>query len=355
MNIFKQNPSFVALAAATLAVGFAAVCVEETFSARPLSAATAYEDSLAKLKAKYVRPDAPAFPETNPYSEAKAKLGKDLFFDPRLSSTGSVSCASCHNPAFRWSDGLAKGRGVTGQELPRRSPSIVNSAWLTTLMWDGRADTLEQQAALPMTAEHEMGMTPDAIVERVKSISGYRPLFESAFPAKDIDFASITAAIATYERTLISNEAPFDHWIAGNEGAITAEAKRGFALFNGAAGCSKCHGGWRFTDDSFHDIGLKSADIGRGQFAPPSVVGMQHAFKTPSLRDLNIHGPYMHDGSMTSLVDVIRHYENGGEKRPSLSTDMKQFTLTQQERTELEAFVKTLSASPLTTELPVLP
>lgn len=311
--------------------------------------------SLETLKAKYKRPAAPDYPSSNAFSEAKLELGKHLFFDPRLSRTGTVSCSSCHNPAFRWSDGLPLGRGVTGQTLPRRSPSVVNSAWLTVLMWDGRAGTLEQQAVLPMTAEHEMGMQLDEIVQRLRDISGYRPMFERAFPGEDVNAQSIVAALATYERSLISNEAPFDRWIAGDSTAIGTDAIRGFEIFNGVGRCSKCHSSWRFTDDSFHDVGLKSDDVGRGQFTPPSVVIMQHAFKTPSLRDLNVAGPYMHDGSMKSLEEVLKHYEDGGIMRPSLSPDMKAVTLSAEQRADLLAFLRTLSGPALTTEIPVLP
>lgn len=341
------------------AVGLTALGMTSRADAAPssvmMASASAAAESLEMLKAKYRRPAAPVFPDTNPYSQAKADLGKHLFFDPRLSHTGSVSCASCHNPALRWSDGLARGIGVTATPLPRRSPSIINAAWLTALMWDGRAASLEQQAMMPMTAEHEMGTTLDEAAARIAAIPGYPEKFARAFPGGGVTAEHIVAAIATYERTLVSNQAPFDRWIAGEESAISEDAKRGFSLFNGAARCSKCHSSWRFTDDSFHDIGLKSTDIGRGQFAPPSVVIMQHAFKTPTLRDMSIVGPYMHDGSMTLIEQVLEHYEKGGITRPSLSPEMKSVKLTAQDRADLIAFLKTLSAPPAEIQIPVLP
>lgn len=308
-----------------------------------------------ELKAKYKRPDSIPFPKSNPLTAAKVELGRHLFFDPRLSRNGAVSCASCHNPGFDWADGRPRGLGVTGVPLPRRTPSVLNAAWLTALMWDGRAATLEDQAVLPLTAEHEMGMPLDKAEERLKAIEGYRPLFEAAFPGEEISITNALAAIATYERTLVSNEAPFDRWINGDETAISEEAKRGFAVFNGPARCSKCHSGWRFTDDSFHDIGLDTDDKGRGAFAPPSVVIMQHAFKTPSLRDLRLGGPYMHNGSMKNLDEVIKHYEDGGKKRPSLSPEMQPIKLTPQERADLIAFLKTLQGPPLDVQIPRLP
>ncbi len=312
-------------------------------------------NDLSELKKKYRRPDAIPFPKTNPFDAAKAELGRHLFFDPRLSRSGSVSCGSCHNPAFDWGDGLARGVGVTGVPLPRRTPSIANAAWLATLMWDGRAATLEQQAALPITAEHEMGMALEDVVARLKTIAGYAPLFAAAFPNGEIGAENVLAALATYERTIVSGTSSFDRWIEGDETAISEAAKRGFVLFNGAARCAKCHASWRLTDDSFHDIGLDSNDVGRGQFVPPSVTIMQHAFKTPSLRDVRVTGPYMHDGSMTSLDEVIDHYEKGGKARASLSPEMKPVKLTRQEKDDLVAYLRTLQGPPIPIEIPRLP
>ena len=308
-----------------------------------------------ELKEKYRRPPETPFPKSNPFDAAKAELGKHLFFDPRLSRTGAVSCASCHNPGFDWSDGLPRGVGVTGVPLPRKTPTVLNAAWLTALMWDGRAGSLEQQAALPLTAEHEMGMPLDEMVMRLKGIDGYARLYEASFPGQEIGIENTLAALATYERTLVSNPAPFDRWIEGDESAISEEAKRGFVVFNEAGRCNKCHSSWRFTDDSFHDIGLASEDIGRGEFAPPTVVIMRHAFKTPSLRDLRFTGPYMHDGSMKTIGEVISHYEDGGKARPSLSPEMKAIKLTKQERDDLIAYLKTIQGQPLETAIPRLP
>lgn len=309
----------------------------------------------AEMKARYRRPDAVPSPNANPLTREKAELGRHLFFDPRLSSTRSVSCASCHNPAFDWGDGQARGVGVTGVPLPRKTPTVVNAAWLGALMWDGRAQSLEQQAAMPITAEHEMGMALEDAVLRLKEIDGYAPLFEAAYPGEGITTKTVLGALASFQRTLVSEEAPFDKWIAGDETAISEAAKRGFIVFNEAGRCSKCHSTWRLTDDSFHDIGLDSEDVGRGQFAPPSVVIMQHAFKTPTLRDLRMSGPYMHDGAMQTLDQVIDHYEKGGKARPSLSPEMKAVKLSAGERADLIAYLKTLQGPPLNVDVPRLP
>ena len=166
--------------------------------------------------------------------------------------------------------------------------------------------------------------------------------------------ATLAKAIATYERTVVSERAPFDAWIEGNEKAIPEEAKRGFALFNGKAQCSACHEGWNFTNEGFQDIGLHSEDIGRGQFVP-GVIKMQHAFKTPSLREITRRSPFMHDGRWRRSKQVVEHYDQGGVDRPSRSDLMKPLGLTSQEKADLVAFLKTLTSDLSPTAVPVLP
>lgn len=296
------------------------------------------------LKAAYKRPKAIPFPEDNPFTEAKAKLGQTLYFDPRLSRSNMQSCASCHNPSFAWGDGLPKGVGDHMKELGRRSPTILNAAWSEALMWDGRFDTLEEQALGPIEADVEMNMPLDDLIEKLGEIEGYRPLFAEAFDGDDqITAEKIAMAIATYERTVISGEAPFDRWIKGDRDAISASAERGFKLFNGKARCAACHSGWRFTDDSFHDIGLADDDLGRGAELP-GIVKMRHAFKTPGLRNIDQRAPYMHDGSFETLEEVVEHYDGGGIQRPSLSEDMKPLGLTTEEKRDLVAFMESLTS-----------
>jgi cytochrome c peroxidase len=239
-------------------------------------------------------------------------------------------------------------------QLGRRSPSIINAAWGAIFMWDGRLATLEEQALGPIQAPGEMNMPLDTLMERLASIPEYKPLFEASFPGTGLKPNTLAEAIATYERTAVSEQAPFDSWIEGNEQAISEEAKRGFVLFNTKAQCSGCHEGWNFTNDGFHDIGLASADLGRGQFLP-GVVKMQQAFKTPGLREIARRGPYMHDGSMATLEQVVDHYDRGGVDRPSRSDLMKPLGLTGQEKSELFAFLKTLTSNLNPTTVPVLP
>jgi len=332
-------------------LGFGAAIVGETrLSAQGPKAAAAID----VMKAEYRRPTLVPFPKENPYTPEKAALGKKLYFDTRISITSAQSCASCHSPGFGWGDGLAVGVGHGMAQLGRRSPSIINAAWGAIFMWDGRLATLEEQALGPIQSPGEMNMPIDTLMERLASIAEYKPLFEASFPGTGLKPNTLAEAIATYERTAVSEQAPFDSWIEGHEQAISEEAKRGFVLFNTKAQCSGCHEGWNFTNDGFHDIGLASADLGRGQFLP-GVVKMQHAFKTPGLREIARRGPYMHDGSMATLEQVVEHYDHGGVDRPSRSYLMKPRGLTGQEKSELFAFLKTLTSNLNPTTVPVLP
>ncbi|HEC74877.1 MAG TPA: tryptophan tryptophylquinone biosynthesis enzyme MauG [Methylophaga aminisulfidivorans] len=303
----------------------------------------------------YQRPEAVPAPESNPLTEEKTALGKTLFFDPRLSRDKSMSCATCHSPDQRWSDGRVVPLGSEELSQPRRTPTVMNSAWLKALMWDGRAKSLEAQAVLPITTPHEMNYNMKELVQRLGEIKGYEPLFESAYGDAEINTQRIAMALATFQRTLVSNTSSFDLWVNGDEHAISSSAQRGFQIFNNEAQCAACHKSWRFTDDSFHDIGLDSPDLGRGKVIPVEVTIMQHAFKTPTLRDLPENGPFMHDGSMSDLEEVIKHYEDGGIQRESLSKEMKPFELTEQQRTDLIAFLKTLDGGSLDIDPPVLP
>ena len=306
------------------------------------------------LKQQYARPLQVPFPADNVYSEEKRLLGQALFFDPRLSTAGNISCASCHNPALAWADGLPVGIGHKANKLGRHSPTILDIAWAPALFWDGRADTLEQQASGPMLADAEMGMNEKAVLDRVNATPGYRPMFDAAFPEKGVSLATITAAIATFERTVVSGKAPFDRWVEGDETAIGDGAKRGFVTFNKKANCAACHSGWRFTNDGFQDIGLPGNDLGRGKLVS-DVPELQHAFKTPTLRNISRRAPYMHDGGITTLEAVIRHYERDFIKRDSLSADMKTYTLTDEERADLLAFLITLTSDDPQATVPALP
>lgn len=306
------------------------------------------------LKTLFRRPATIPFPKDNPYTPEKASLGKQLYFDTRISVTSAQSCGSCHSPSYGWGDGLAVGVGHGMQKLGRHSPTIVNAAWSNIFMWDGRLPTLEDQALGPIQSAGEMNMPLEELMKRLESIPEYKPLFSRAFPEERLTVKTVAKAIATYERTVVSERAPFDAWIEGDEKAISAEAKHGFLVFNGNAQCSSCHEGWNFTNEGFQDIGLSSDDVGRGKYLP-DVVKMQHAFKTPSLREIARRSPYMHDGSLATLEQVVDHYDRGGVDRPSRSDLMKPLGLTAQEKSDLVAFLNTLNSNLTPTAAPVLP
>jgi cytochrome c peroxidase len=309
---------------------------------------------LDAMKAQYRRPASIPFPKDNPYTPEKLALGKKLYFDTRISVSSAQSCASCHSPAFGWADGLPVGVGFGMAPLGRHSPTVINAAWGAIFMWDGRLANLEEQALGPIQSPGEMNMPVEQLMQRLSTIPEYKPLFAAAFPGEAMSPRTLAKAIATYERTVVSQRAPFDDWIDGNEQAISEEAKRGFVLFNTKALCSSCHEGWNFTNDGFQDVGLPGDDVGRGKFVP-GVVKMQHAFKTPGLREITRRSPYMHDGSLATLEQVVEHYDNGGVDRPSRSDLMKPLGLSAQEKSDLVAFLKTLTSDLSPTALPVLP
>ena len=337
-----------------VAIGIAALAVASFASAR-VSAADHVSRTAAMID-RFRRPAAAAVPAPadNPITAQKAALGKALFFDPRLSGSGAIACASCHNPALGWQDGLPRGVGHNGALLPRRTPTILNVAWAEPLFWDGRADTLEEQAKGPITAAAEMNMPLDRGVAVVRDIPGYRAGFAAAFPGESISIETIVKAVATYQRTVVSGVAPFDRWAEGDGGAVPEAAKRGFLLFNTKAGCAACHSGWRFTDDGFHDIGLPGKDEGRARIMP-GVEILDHAFKTPTLRNIAERAPYMHDGSIPTLAAVIDHYDHGFVDRPSLAPEVRRPKLTAQDKADLLTFMQSLSSRDMDVVLPKLP
>jgi cytochrome c peroxidase len=301
----------------------------------------------------YLRPSKAPEPADNKSTPAKVALGKALFFDPRLSGSDWISCASCHNPAMGWSDGLSTGIGDGMKRLGRATPTIVNIGFVTNLMWDGRAPNLEAQALGPIQADQEMNQDIEGLVKKLSGIRGYASLFEKAYPGEGISDKTIGKAIAAYERTILSTESPFDRWRRGDARAVSESAKRGFELFTGKANCSKCHEGFNFTDNSFHNIGLKSQDIGR--FAHRKVASMRGAFKTPTLRDIELTAPYMHNGAYRTLEEVVDHYDRGGDVAENLSPEMKRLDLGAQEKADLVAFMKTLTGRPMQVVIPQLP
>ncbi|MGX5776100.1 cytochrome-c peroxidase [Methylorubrum zatmanii] len=307
-------------------------------------ATTGEPDRSAKL-AEFRRPDAIPFPEENPYQAAKAELGRALFFDPILSRDGERTCATCHIPGQSWTDANARAPRNDGGVMEFRTPTLLNAAWTEgTYGWDGKFRSLEVVARTPLTSPSNMNLTPEEMVRRVSADSAYVAAFEKAFPGggSPVTQEHIEQALATFQRLIVSGQAPFDRWVEGDARAVDAAAKRGFDLFVGKAHCSACHSGWTFSDGSFHDIGVAQGnDIGRARFFPTSTA-LRYAFKTPTLRNVAGRAPYMHDGSRKTLDEVIDLYDRGGIDRPSRSRDIRPLALSAEEKADLIAFLKTL-------------
>ncbi len=305
---------------------------------------SAARDGLAALKAMFRRPAAVPFPADNPFSEKKRALGEVLFHDRRLSIDNSRSCASCHDRAKGFADGKAQGEGVPGRPLKRHTPTLWNLAWSAPVFWDGRARSLEEQVAGPIESPDEMAQPMASVIARLSTDDAMRRAFAEAFPQMPkVDAANLAKAIATFERTFVSPVTRFDRWIAGEEGALSERETAGFRLFTGKAGCANCHSGFAFTDYAFHDIGLPGDDRGRGAVLRLPVA--EHAFKTPGLREIGRSAPYMHDGSLKTLEEVIRHYQSGVVERPTLSKDLTHpLVLSDAERADLLAFLGTLTS-----------
>ncbi|MFK7873826.1 MAG: cytochrome-c peroxidase [Oligoflexales bacterium] len=302
----------------------------------------------------YQRPSSIPHPADNKYTTEREDLGKTLFFDPRLSGSDWISCGTCHNPTLSWGDGLPKGVGHGMKAVGRRTPTILNLAWGELMFWDGRSDSLEDQALGPIEAAGEMNLPIKELLVKLNGIPGYKDLFEKAYPGKGITKETIGKAIALYERTIVSGEAPFDRWLKGDETAISESAKKGFEIFNKKGECAVCHSGWRFTDDGFHDIGIAGDDKGRGSVL--DVESLNYTFKTPTLRNVDHRAPYMHDGSEKTLEEVVDLYNKGGRvRRSTISDNVKVLGLNEKEKADLVAFMRTLTSKDKAVELPMMP
>ncbi|MCV6614957.1 MAG: c-type cytochrome [Cellvibrionaceae bacterium] len=309
---------------------------------------------------KWLLPDVPPQPDNNKLTKARVALGKQLFFDPRLSQKGNMSCASCHNPSLGWSDGLKTSVGHNGKRLGRASPTVINTAFNSIQMWDGRKSTLEDQAIGPMESEDEMATDLEKMYSFLRSNAGYRALFAGAYPGEPINKSTLTRAIASYERTIISNNSPFDRWVKGDAGAMSKLAVKGFKLFmdKDKGNCAACHTGPNFTDNGFHNLGLASfgqAEPDLGRYAQRPLGLLKGAFKTPTLRDVERTAPYFHDGSATTLGDVMSHYVSGGIVKTNLSPNMKPAKLNQQEQIAIIEFMRALSSPMQPLVVPELP
>lgn len=285
-------------------------------------------------------------PEDNPMSEPKIALGKLLYFDPRLSRDGTISCASCHNPYHGFTDPARTSEGVGGKLGGRNSPTVLNRLFSAEQFWDGRAKDLEEQAHGPLVNAVEMAMpSHDEVVKNVEAVKGYTPLFAKAFGDDAITMERIAKAIAAYERTVVTGDSPFDRYQAGDKDALSAEAVRGMVLFNGKANCRPCHVGFNFTDETYQNIGvgMDAAKPDLGRYDVTKDDQDRGKFKVPTLRNVTQTAPYMHDGSEATLVEVIDFYDRGGGKNPNLSKEVKPLGLTAEEKQDLLAFLESLT------------
>jgi len=286
-------------------------------------------------------------PPGSPTSSLKIHLGKELYFDPRLSADNTVSCASCHNPALGWSDSGPTSSGIHGRLGGRRSPPVSNAAYNPLQFWDGRASSLEEQAKGPIQNPIEMGNTHKAMIKTVANIRGYANEFKAVYGEGPITVQQVADAIAAFERTVVTTDSLFDRFVRGDRQVLTALEKKGLEIFNGKGHCTACHWGPNFSDGRFHNLGVpakdpKNPDVGRYAITKnPRDMG---AFKTPTVRDAALRPPYLHDGSERSLESLIDFYNRGGGKDPNLDPLMVPLGLSQHEKKALVAFIKALNS-----------
>jgi len=288
-----------------------------------------------------------AWPVDNPFTPAKAILGRRLFFDKTLSRDRSVSCGSCHHPEQGFADrGVVRSVGVHGLHANRNSPTLTNIGLNTVFMFEGGVPSLELQAIAPLFAANEMDMTAAEIEARLSVDTLYVRLFRHAYGEGPITLSGVTRALATYQRTLISARSPFDRWKAGEVTAMSPDARRGAEIFLGEKGdCWHCHAPPLFTDRSFHNIGLDSVLTDLGRALVTGRAADEGAFKTPTLRNVGVTGPYMHDGRFATLRDVVNHYNSGGKSHPNSSALIRPMGLTPGEVDDLVAFLEALTDS----------
>ncbi|WP_010582068.1 cytochrome-c peroxidase [Schlesneria paludicola] len=320
-----------------------------------------------------------SIPKDNPLTKAKIELGRQLFFDTRLSADNTIACANCHHPEDAYGRNTRFGEGIGGQIGGRNSPVAYNRILSTLQFWDGRAGSLEDQAVGPIANPIEMGHTHDACVTDLGKIEGYKLQFDKIFPGKGINIKTVGAAIASFERVLVTGPSPADYlepllnfkkafkddlkdlaafkkddpdsyalyWKvkrASDAHPVSASAARGRELFFGKANCTACHAGANFTDEKFHNLGVgmsaKMPDLGR--YDVTKVEKDKGAFKTPTVRNVASTGPYMHDGSLKTLEEVVEWYDKGGEANSYLSDKMKKLNLTTTEKEDLVAYMLAL-------------
>lgn len=293
-----------------------------------------------------------SWPDDNPYSKEKAELGRLLYFDKRLSSDGTISCGSCHSIPHAFADPRPVSQGIHGHHGTRHAPTVINSAYQKIYFWDGRAATLEEQCKGPIANRVEMASEKTALeaheqcAKRVRAIPGYRKLFSKVFGKEDCSIDDIAKAIATFERTILSGNSPYDHYKAGDVHALTSSQIEGYQIFI-KSGCGICHVEPLFTDGNFRNIGVgmdkPNPDLGR--YAITGHPSEKGAFKTSTLREVEHSYPYMHDGSLATLEEVVEYYDRGGIKNDYLHPLMRPLHLSEKQKKALVDFLKALSGT----------
>ena len=290
------------------------------------------------------------WPADNSYSKKKEELGRLLYFDKRLSTDGTISCATCHIPSEGFADHLPRAIGIKGREGRRNSPTVINAAYLKLLFWDGRAASLEEQCKGPISNPKEMTLIENPhwahqeCHKRIMTIKGYKALFKDAFDCDLCSLDDMAKAIATFERTVLSGNSPYDRYMAGDKAAMNAEQIRGMAVFK-KSGCANCHFGPNFTDGRFLNIGvgMDASDPDLGRYVVTKKERDWGAFKVPGLRDIDKTYPYMHDGSLKTLEDVVDYYDKGGTPNKNLNFLMKPLHLSEEDKKALVAFMHALN------------
>ena len=296
-------------------------------------------------------------PPTNLSYTQKVDLGKQLYFDTRLSKNNSVSCAFCHNPGTGFADPRQVSIGAFGTAGGRQAPTVYNTGFIPLQFWDGRAGSLEQQAIGPIHNPIEMAETHETVVPKIAKIPGYQKQFQLIFGG-GASLQHIAEAIAAFERTIVSQNSTFDKYVMGDPRAMNDAATRGLGLFKGKARCILCHNGPNFTDNKFHNLGVPQVgplkeDLGR--YLVTRAEKDKGAFKTPTLRSIVETAPYMHDGVFKTLEEVIDFFDQGGGNNQNLSTLMKPLGLTAEEKSDLIEFLKALTGAPIKVSVPKLP
>ena len=283
-------------------------------------------------------------PEDNRATDEKVALGKQLFFDPRLSGDNKMSCATCHIPEKGFGDGRTTAKGRDGKNLPRNSQTVLNVGFHSSFFWDGRARSLEEQALVSITSPDEMHQDLDELEKELQAVEGYARQFREVFN-DPVTRGGIARALAAFQRTLIARDSPFDRFLAGDEDAISDDAKRGFELFRGSAGCARCHHGPAMSDGKFYRLGASWRDNGRGEFTGKPED--DYRFRTPPLRNIAQTGPYMHDGSLATLQDVVDYYNRGGFHAYGIDPLIRPLGLEWDEQEALIAFLRSLTSDSL--------